>query len=166
MWALRLILTVAAAWAAVAGEVPRGACAGIAEPRLVAELGAHVLWLCGGAQPQSFPIAIGRGGTGKQREHDGKTPVGEYPLGEPRPSAKFHVFIPIRYPTPTQLSQGFTGGDIGIHGPPRYLGPLAGASLWFDWTAGCLALGSDAQVERVASWVRENHPRSITLRER
>jgi murein L,D-transpeptidase YafK len=33
---------------------------------------------------------LGRGGVGKTREGDGKTPIGVYPLGEPRQTIELH----------------------------------------------------------------------------
>ena len=34
---------------------------------------------------------------------------------------------------------------------------------WFDWTAGCVALGTDAEVQQVAAFVRERKP-SVFIR--
>jgi murein L,D-transpeptidase YafK len=124
----------------------------------------HDLWLCDkGRALARYGVALGRGGTGKRAEGDRKTPLGTYPLGKPRPSNRFGTFIPVGYPTAEQRLQGFTGSDVGIHGPERRLRWAGGASTWFDWTAGCIALGNDENVQSVASWVQVRHP-TIVIR--
>ena len=101
-----------------------------------------------------YRVALGRGGTGKHVQGDEKTPLGTYALGAPRPSSRFGTFIPVAYPTPEQQLQGFTGGDVGIHGPDRRFRWVGRATAWFDWTAGCIALGTDEEVLAVAAWMR------------
>jgi L,D-peptidoglycan transpeptidase YkuD (ErfK/YbiS/YcfS/YnhG family) len=117
----------------------------------------HRLWLCeDGALVNEFAVALGRGGTGKREEGDRKTPLGSYPLGTPRESARFHTFIPIGYPTEEQRQQGLTGSNLGIHGPDR-------KPRWLDWTLGCVAVGSDAAIDEIAAWVRLKQPAMIEL---
>lgn len=119
---------------------------------------SHRACLCeGGHAARTFPVAIGRAGPGKTAQGDNRTPTGVYALGKPRPSAKFHTFIPVGYPTADQRARGFTGADIGLHGPPRGWRHLGRATVWFDWTRGCIALPSDAAIDEIAAWVRE-HP--------
>src|SRR6516162_9899041 len=87
---------------------------------VVVDVQARSLRLCElGATQANYPVALGRGGTGKRTLGDRKTPLGWYALGEPRLSDRFGVFIPISYPTLDQRKRGFTGGEIGIHGPQR-----------------------------------------------
>jgi murein L,D-transpeptidase YafK len=123
------------------------------------------LWLCkSGAPVMSMPVALGRGGLDKRWEGDGKVPLGAYPLGAPRASKAFHLFIPVGFPTPIQRRQGFNGGAIGIHGPSRaHSGPL---STGMDWTLGCIAVGTDDEIDRVARWVKESKARRIIIEER
>jgi murein L,D-transpeptidase YafK len=64
-------------------------------------------------------LRIGHGGVGKTKAGDGKTPAGTYTLGQPRPSSKYGLFIPIGYPTVEQRKQGMTGGAVGVHGLDR-----------------------------------------------
>ncbi len=109
----------------------------------------------------TYPVALGRGGLGKEREGDGRTPLGTYPLGAPRASAKFWTFIPLAYPTPAQRRLGFTGGAVGVHGPPRKLGGWFGRL--FDWTKGCVAVATRAEIEEIAAWARRVRPRAIHL---
>lgn len=135
------------------------------ERRVLVQLKAHRLWLCDGTEePRKFPVAIGSGGIGKQREGDGRSPVGTYPLGEPRPSAKFGTFIPVGYPTAEERRAGLTGSDIGIHGPPRSLFLLGIFSTWVDWTAGCVAVSSQKEIQEIASWVKKQ-PVVVQMRE-
>jgi murein L,D-transpeptidase YafK len=116
----------------------------------------HVLLLCENGQPVArFWVALGSGGIGKRSQGDRKTPLGTYSLGEPRPSTRFGTFIPFDYPTAGQRFQGFTGRNVGIHGPDRRLQWAGRANTRLDWTAGCIALSSDQEVEKVASWVKE-----------
>jgi hypothetical protein len=126
---------------------------------LVVRTGARVLYVCQSGRARAHhAVALGRGGIGKQREGDGRTPLGVYPLGAPRRSVRYGTFIPIGYPTPEQMRQGYTGSAVGLHGPERrsrWLGPL---TLMVDWTQGCLAVGSDGAIDAIARWVRAQRP--------
>ena len=120
------------------------------------------MWLCeGGRSVEELRIGIGRGGLDKQGHGDNKTPVGEYALGAPRPSERFYVFIPVEYPTAEQRRLGFSGGDIGIHGPVTWIRWLPGGATWFNRTRGCIEVSSVADIERVAAWVRQGKVRKI-----
>jgi hypothetical protein len=122
----------------------------------------HELWLCMAGIPAArFRVAIGRGGPGKARAGDNRTPIGTYALGDPRPSARFGTFIPIAYPTIQQASAGFTGGAIGIHGPPRGLDPKTWPLAELDWTEGCIATATDDEVAAIAAFVRERAPHVV-----
>ena len=126
--------------------------------------GDHRLALCdAGTLIGSYRVALGRGGTNKRARGDDKTPFGVYAVGEPRPSGRFGTFIPVAYPTAEQRRQGYTGSEIGIHGPDRRVRWIGRANTWVDWTAGCVALSSDADVNAVASFVRHSRP-SIVIR--
>jgi murein L,D-transpeptidase YafK len=121
----------------------------------------RVMSLCDrGQQRRAFRVSMGRGGIGKQREGDNKLPVGRYRLGQPRPSKGWHLFVPIGYPTAAQRRSGYTGSAVGIHGPPRCCqGPTVTDT---DWTFGCLALGTDKELDAVAEWV-EARPGAMIL---
>jgi hypothetical protein len=123
------------------------------------------LWLCeSGHAVDRFPVAIGRGGPGKRRRGDLRTPLGEYPLGPPRPSRRYGLFIPVGYPTPEQLRLGYTGTAVGIHGPERLARWLGGLNTFWDWTAGCVVVGSDAEIGRIAGWVASRAPARVRIR--
>ena len=114
------------------------------------------LTLCqGGAPVARFAVAFGVGGLGKRRRGDNKTPLGSYALGAPRRSQDFGTFIPVGYPTVAQARAGFTGSAVGIHGPARPFVHAGRLNTVTDWTAGCIAVGSDEEIERVAAWLRQ-----------
>jgi murein L,D-transpeptidase YafK len=124
------------------------------------------MYLCNAGKAEgAFTVALGTKGVGKQREGDYKTPLGHYGLGPPRASKNFHIFVPVGYPTPAQARMGFTGGAIGIHGPPRGYSTLAELALLVaqDWTAGCIAVATDAEIETVAAWVRKQEVKDVRL---
>ena len=105
---------------------------------------------------KTFKVALGYKGVGKKHAGDNKTPIGLYSLAHPRKSNKFKVFIPIHYPTSKQLAAGYSGRDVGIHGPTQ-------SSSFFNWlnnlpysTRGCIAVGKNNYLEYVANWVKAN----------
>lgn len=141
--------------------VPREPCAGKGTA-LYVDATHRTLWLCeAGRARESMPVALGRGGIGKRVEGDAKVPLGAYPLGPAVPSKAFHLFIPVGYPTPKQRRNGLTGSAIGVHGPPRaYQGP---ESTDIDWTLGCIAVGSDDEIARVAHWLAASKAHRIII---
>ena len=109
-----------------------------------------------GAVIKTFKVALGNKGVGKKQAGDNKTPIGLYRLSHPRKSNQFKVFIPILYPTTKQVAAGYTGRDVGIHGPTQ-------SSSLFGWlnnlpysTRGCIAVGKNNHIEYVANWVKAN----------
>jgi murein L,D-transpeptidase YafK len=120
------------------------------------------LWLCrDGALEARIPVALGQGGLDKRRKGDGRTPLGTYALGAPRPSGRFGLFIPIEYPTREQATQGLSGGTVGIHGPPRGKAEPDYPTTAVDWTLGCVATGTDEHIAVIADFVRERQPRVV-----
>ncbi|MEZ4367173.1 MAG: L,D-transpeptidase family protein [Kofleriaceae bacterium] len=115
---------------------------------------ARVLRLCeDGRAVATMAVALGQGGVGKTREGDARTPLGRYPLAPPRASRSgFGTFIPVGYPTAEQRRAGYTGGAVGIHGPPDGA-ELADAEVTaIDWTLGCIALAR-GDLARLVAWV-------------
>jgi len=136
------------------------------ETAVVVDTRAHQLHLCrAGNVDHSFTVALGASGVGKQRQGDNRTPLGRYGLGPPRASKNFHIFVPVGYPTAEQARMGFTGSAIGIHGPPRGYSSLAQLAMLVaqDWTAGCIAVATDAEIETVATWVRAQEVKNVRL---
>ncbi len=142
----------------------KGPCQGN-KVSVAVDTGTHKLWLCADNKViKEFKIALGRGGVDKRKRGDNKTPLGEYLLGTPQPSNKFGIFIPIGYPTAVQRAKGYTGSDVGIHGPYRlfkWLGPI---TTWFDWTQGCIAVGTNDEVSEIARWMKEKQVRKIIIK--
>ncbi|KGP62592.1 hypothetical protein EP47_08900 [Legionella norrlandica] len=124
----------------------------------------RILTICKhGTVIRTFKVAIGNKGVGKKQAGDNKTPIGLYQLAHPRKSNQFKVFIPILYPTAQQLVAGYTGRDVGIHGPTQ-------SSSWFSWlnnlpssTRGCIAVGKNNHIEYVANWVKANPGAKILI---
>jgi murein L,D-transpeptidase YafK len=117
------------------------------------------LWLCAAGAPAArFAVALGRSGVGKRRRGDGRTPLGTYALGAPRASARYGIFIPIAYPTAEQAARGFSGGAVGIHGPPRGMPATEYPITEIDWTQGCIATATDGEVAAIAEFVRGREP--------
>jgi murein L,D-transpeptidase YafK len=117
------------------------------------------IWLCRhGSEVGRIPVALGRGGNGKKRTGDHRTPLGAYTFGTPRPSKLYGTFIPIAYPTREQASNGHSGSALGIHGPPRGQSEPEYPTTAFDWTMGCVATGTDSDVETIAEFVRRYQP--------
>ena len=110
------------------------------------------LYLCRqGREIKSYSVAFGSQGLGKETVGDRKTPVGSFRLSRPRSSASgFKTFIGINLPRNVGIA-------VGIHGPKRgarWLGPF---NTLVNWTAGCIAVSSDAETDEVAAFVKA-HP--------
>ena len=132
---------------------------------VIVDTARHKLRLCDGNKVvKEFKIALGRGGIDKRKRGDNKTPLGEYPLGTSQPSKKFGIFIPIGYPTDKQRAKRFTGSHIGIHGPSRIFKWLGRITTWFDWTQGCIAVGTDADISEIARWIKEKRVHKIIIK--
>jgi len=128
---------------------------------LVYDSKAQTLYVCqSSVVRRAYQIAMGSNGVGKTTEGDRKTPVGQYALGRPRVSEEFGIFIPIAYPTAAQRAKGYTGGDVGIHGPKRAFVCAGFLNVSINWTAGCLAVATDDQILELAKWMTA-HPRAI-----
>lgn len=109
-----------------------------------------------GAVIKTFKVALGYKGVGKKKAGDNKTPIGLYGLAYPRKSTQFKVFIPILYPTSKQLAAGYTGRDVGIHGPTQSSSLLGWLNNLPGSTRGCIAVGKNNYIEYVANWVKAN----------
>ncbi|RIL05770.1 MAG: hypothetical protein DCC71_09130 [Proteobacteria bacterium] len=140
---------------------------------------------CAGGGQMRFPIALARGRGAKRVRGDEKMPEGDYRIAGPaRKSGRFHLFIPIDYPSRADADRALAagligkgehaaiakahakrrmppqdtalGGALGIHGEgPRWRGDLD-----LDWTQGCVAV-SDAAIEQLARLVRVGTPLHI-----
>ncbi len=165
--ALVFLLLLAAAPAAGVDDKP-APCAPKAT-EVVIDATSRTLFLCRrGDVDASYPVNLGGGGLGKKKQGDRKTPLGRYVLSPPRPSVSgFTWFVPIGYPTAEQRAAGYTGGAIGIHGPPDWL-PQALIDVAFPtpWTDGCVMVRTTAEIEAIRAWLLAQKPRVVRLVER
>jgi len=123
-------------------------------------------------------IAIGSNGPSQtKRLQDEKTPLGDFRITAIKTSERFHLFLPIDYPTMDDARRALQdgrirpgeyealhsawkkgktppqntslGGHLGIHG-------IGAGSMEIhnniNWTNGCIALTND-QIEELAGWV-------------
>lgn len=117
----------------------------------------HILNICKhGTVIKTFNVALGYKGVGKKHTGDDKTPIGLYGLAHPRNSSQFKVFIPILYPTSKQVAAGYTGRDVGIHGPRQSSSLISWLNNLPNATHGCVAVGKNNYIEYVANWVKAN----------
>lgn len=142
-------------------------CSALAEAHVAVDVTSHELFLCIDRKQTGvgLQIRIGRNGVGKQKEGDGKTPLGVYSLGHMRSSRRYGWFIPIGYPSIQQKRMGFTGGAVGIHGPDRRVAWLGKVVNWLDTTDGCIGLAYDNDVKKVGSWALMTKARRVRLYE-
>ena len=120
----------------------------------------HRLHLCAhGSAHQSYPVAIGSGGIAGKRVKWAQTPLGHFELLEARPS-QYHLFIPLKNPD----ARRFTAWAIGIHGPPRANKDDGASNVSTDWTLGCIAVATDADIEAIATWARDNKVTRVVFR--
>lgn len=128
-------------------------------------------------------IALGRDPEGpKLRAGDTRTPEGRYRISGPAQSSRFHLFLPIDYPSVAdaeaaraedRISEGgyrrilaahargdappgdtALGGELGFHGEGRR---WRGDSPHLDWTYGCIGL-SDEDIDFLAERVEVGTP--------
>jgi len=101
---------------------------------------------------REYRVALGFAPDGdKDRQGDGKTPLGIYKIDRRNAQSKYTLSIGINYPKPEDVARGKAGGyspggDIFIHGQPNSLADKL--KLKGDWTAGCVAL-TNAEMREV-----------------
>jgi murein L,D-transpeptidase YafK len=155
------VLGVAAAWAKTA--VSHRACPP-GETVVLVDTQSGVLCLCRqGREERTFRVAVGRGGVDKRQEGDGRTPLGRYGLSPAQPSGRYHLFLPVAYPTVEQAKQGYSGSAIGVHGPHLAFAWLGHATVWSDWTLGCVAVATWSEIQAIAEWVANTKASEIVL---
>jgi murein L,D-transpeptidase YafK len=165
MRSCRVCLLIAVTIAGLARVANAATVCTAADARVVVDTAKHELALCEQRHEAAvFGVRLGRGGVGKTRQGDAKTPLGTYALGEPRASERFDVFIPIGYPTSEQRQRGYTGSDVGVHGPHRWVRWLGSLVNTFDSSDGCVGLAKDAEIAAIAAWVKKVHAHTIELR--
>ena len=108
---------------------------------------------------EKFKIDLGFSPKGhKEKQGDGHTPEGLYFIDRQNYHSKYFLSMGISYPnakdTVRANSMGIDpGGDIFIHGGPRYKGEYGKR----DWTAGCISV-SDKNMLSIYSMVKVGTP--------
>lgn len=102
---------------------------------------------------KTYSISLGKNPIGdKKFQGDYRTPEGEYIINDKNPKSGFHKNLGISYPNTRDISEarskGFDpGGDIKIHGHKNGIGFIGKFHLFFDWTAGCIAVTNNEMDE-------------------
>lgn len=149
---------------------PPPACFGAGDSIVVLGRARKLLLCSANATVAEYDVALGQGGLYKFRVGDRRTPVGTYRMGRPSASPQYYRRIPIEFPNETQRQTGYltvsgtrleySGFDLLIHGPSRALAPAGQAAVETDWTDGCVALATDAQIDQVIAWYTA-HPHAL-----
>ncbi|ADV46682.1 L,D-transpeptidase family protein [Nitratifractor salsuginis] len=107
------------------------------------------LYLLRNGKPyREYHIALGKHPVGpKRREHDQKTPEGNYTLDFKKADSSYYRAIHVSYPNSTDKARAKRlgvnpGGAIMIHGQPNWFGWLSIIRQRFYWTAGCIAVSN------------------------
>jgi murein L,D-transpeptidase YafK len=139
--------------------------------------------LCKRGATIKMKVALGREEIGpKTRSGDHRTPEGKYRISDKASASRFHLFLPIDYPSKEDAEAAFSegrvsraeyhrvvrahergappphdtalGGNLGFHGEgDRWRGD----SEDLDWTYGCIAV-TDAEIEFIAERVEPGVP--------
>ena len=93
----------------------------------------------------------------KTQKGDGRTPEGLYWIDRSNVNSRYYLSLGISYPNARDIERAEAagvnpGGDIFIHGGPRYKGERGK-----DWTAGCISV-SDRQMKWVFAMVDVGTP--------
>ena len=94
----------------------------------------------------------------KSEQGDGRTPEGLYFIDRKNYNSKYFLSLGISYPNTQDKKYAKRlgidpGGDIFIHGGPRYNGEFGKK----DWTAGCISV-SDKNIKVIYSMVKTGTP--------
>jgi len=108
---------------------------------------------------RKFRIDLGFGPKGhKFKQGDGRTPEGLYFINRVNTNSRYFLSLGLNYPNAKDRARAKAagvdpGGDIFIHGGPRYKGERGKR----DWTAGCIAV-SDREMGWIYSMVKLGTP--------
>lgn len=153
---------------------------------LIIKRSLHKLYVKKGPDTiRSFDVALGRGGEGKLKQGDLKTPLGQYRISTMRESDRFHLFIQLNYPNMEDATRALRnkvinraqyrrildahvfqqpppqntplGGYIGIHGIGVETKQKLNIHQNIDWTEGCIALRNN-EVDELSRLVQVGTP--------
>ena len=108
---------------------------------------------------RKFKIDLGFAPAGHKFEQgDGRTPEGLYYIDRVNTNSRYYLSLGLNYPNAKDRALADAagvdpGGDIFIHGGPRYKGERGKR----DWTAGCIAV-TDKQMGWIYSMVKKGTP--------
>ena len=149
----RSIAFIATAWFWAAPAIARENPCTTSGHYIVVVTSAHQLFLCEQSTiVESFPVSLGKAGVGNHANGANRTPLGAFKFSPPRPSKRFGIFIAFIE-------------DWGIHGPARAFRWAGKLNTSVDWTLGCIATGSDPEIQQIADWIRQNRVRRIFILE-
>ena len=131
--------------------------------RVVVMKSARKLFLMHHDRPlATYDVGLGFQPVGhKEREGDGRTPVGRYMIDKRNHNSNFHLSIGVSYPNAQDVAVARAmgvdpGGDIFIHGWNDKSYRQRGR----DWTFGCIAV-RDAEMEQIYTMVATGTPIDI-----
>ena len=127
---------------------------------IVVSKSARKMYILKGSTPLSihdFDLGFSPKGH-KRQEGDGRTPEGQYFINRRNFNSAYFLSLGISYPNARDVARARAagvspGGDIFIHGGPRYAGQKGKP----DWTAGCIAV-SDREMEQIYQMVPNGTP--------
>ena len=158
MWAVRAVLGLLVALGLSACDPKFRTYVGPEVTSVQIDKSDRKMYILNGNQALAvYDIALGFAPVGpKHFEGDGKTPEGLYYITHKNPNSSYHLSLGISYPNTADRAYASaagqaTGGDIFIHGGPRYRTTLA------DWTAGCISV-TDLEMEAVYAMVAPGTP--------
>jgi len=115
--------------------------------------------LAGTKTIRKFKIDLGFTPAGhKFKQGDGRTPEGLYYIDRINENSRYFLSLGLNYPNTKDRALADAagvdpGGDIFIHGGPRYKGERGKR----DWTAGCISV-SDREMGWIYSMVKKGTP--------
>jgi murein L,D-transpeptidase YafK len=128
--------------------------------QILIDKSARKMYLLSGKKTvRKFKIDLGFSPNGhKSEQGDGRTPEGLYFIDRVNTNSRYFLSLGINYPNnkDRELADAAgvdPGGDIFIHGGPRYRGERGKR----DWTAGCVSV-SDREMGWVYSMVKLGTP--------
>ena len=108
----------------------------------------------GGGALKSYRIALGFEPDGAKRQQgDGRTPEGIYRISGRKARSRFHRALLISYPNARDSEQArlrgvSPGGNIEIHGLPKWMHYVGSAHALMNWTDGCIGV-TNQEIEEI-----------------
>ena len=128
--------------------------------QVLVDKSARKMYLMSGKNTiRKFKIDLGFTPAGHKFEQgDGRTPEGLYHIDRINTNSRYFLSLGLNYPNANDRALADAagvdpGGDIFIHGGPRYKGERGKR----DWTAGCISV-SDKQMGWIYAMVKRGTP--------